>query len=397
MVHHLNPWFGDFGGQFAAETLVGPLVELEAGFLNALSDATFCQQRDTLLRDFVGRPTPITQLVRLGATSAGAKIYLKREDLAHTGAHKINNALIQALLAKRMGKLRIVAETGAGQHGVATATACAVLGLKCVIYMGAVDAARQAPNVDRMKVLGAEVRLVQSGSQTLKDSINEAIRDWITNVHNTHYLIGSVVGPHPFPSIVREFQSVIGIEARQQIIECEGRLPDAVVACVGGGSNAMGIFSGFISDPDVNLFGVQAGGTGRKPGEHSCPLLYGTVGLLHGARTYILQNSDGQIMKSHSIAPGLDYPGVGPEHSQLKASGRAQYVSIDDFEALQAFQSLAQKEGILPALESSHAVAYGLKVAKELGPKGLVLINLSGRGDKDLTSALNALKGAAHE
>ena len=340
----LSAWFGQFGGQFVAETLMGPLEELEHGYEAAIADPVFCQRRSQLLKDFIGRPTPLTKLQRLTDPKLGATIYLKREDLAHTGAHKINNATIQALLAQRMGKTRIVAETGAGQHGVATATACAMLGLKCVIYMGAVDAARQAPNVQRMKILGAQVHLVTSGSQTLKDSINEAIRDWISNIHDTHY------------------------------------------------SNAMGIFSGFVNDPHVRLIGVQAGGTGLAVGEHSCPLLYGDIGLLHGAKTFILQDDDGQIQKSHSIAPGLDYPGVGPEHSHLKASGRAEYVSIDDEEALAAFQRLALTEGILPALESSHALAYGMKLAKVLGSGKVILVNLSGRGDKDLTSALAALE-----
>jgi tryptophan synthase beta chain len=389
---NISGWFGDFGGQFVAETLMGPLAELEQSFDSAIRDSIFCERRDRLLKDFIGRPTPITKLQRLANPSQGATIYLKREDLAHTGAHKINNAAIQALLAQRMGKTRIVAETGAGQHGVATATACAMLGLDCVIYMGAVDAARQATNVQRMKILGAKVHLVTSGSQTLKDAINEAIRDWITNVHDTHYLIGSVVGPHPFPSIVKTFQSVIGTEARAQILAAEKRLPDAVVACVGGGSNALGIFSAFVADPEVRLIGVQAGGTGQATGEHSCPLLFGSIGLLHGAKTFVLQDTDGQIQKSHSIAPGLDYPGVGPEHSYLKQSGRAEYVSVDDHEALSIFQKLAQVEGILPALESSHALAHALKLAPIYGSGKIIMVNLSGRGDKDLTSALAAME-----
>jgi len=385
-------WFGSFGGQFVAETLMGPLEQLEAEFNRAIKDPLFNEERADLLKNFVGRPTPISFLKNLSREIGGARIFLKREDLAHTGAHKINNAVVQALLAQRMGKKRIVAETGAGQHGVATATACAMLGLECIIYMGAIDAKRQAPNAQRIKLLGAELRLVESGSQTLKDSINEAIRDWITNVTDTHYLIGSVVGPHPFPSIVRSFQSVIGSEARSQFLEREKSLPNVVVACVGGGSNAMGIFSGFLADKDVKLLGVQAGGTGKKMGENSAPLLFGSPGLLHGSKTLLLQDQDGQIIESHSIAPGLDYPGVGPEHSFLKESGRAKYESINDIEALKALKLLSQKEGILPALESSHAVAKALELAKTMTSNETILVNLSGRGDKDLTSALAAIE-----
>ncbi|MEZ4742806.1 MAG: tryptophan synthase subunit beta [Bdellovibrionota bacterium] len=387
----INPWFGDFGGQFVAETLMRPLEELEEMFLTIGQNIDFIKEKDNILKHFVGRPTPITFLRNLTHRYDGARIYLKREDLAHTGAHKINNAVSQALLAKKMGKTRIIAETGAGQHGVATATACAMLGLECIIYMGAVDAKRQEPNAQRIKLLGAELRLVNSGSQTLKDAINEAIRDWITNVENTHYLIGSVVGPHPFPTIVRSFQSVIGEEARAQLLKHTGKLPDYAIASVGGGSNAIGLFSAFIDDPQVQLIGVQAGGIGHEKGQNSAPLLFGNPGLLHGAKTMLLQNEDGQIIESHSIAPGLDYPGVGPEHAMLKATKRASYVTINDREALNAFKELSQSEGIIPALESSHAVAYACKLAPTLSKDKIILVNLSGRGDKDLASAIKAL------
>ncbi|HUS15796.1 MAG TPA: tryptophan synthase subunit beta, partial [Chloroflexia bacterium] len=341
--------------------------------------------------DYVGRETPLYHARRLTATAGGAQIYLKREDLAHTGAHKINNALGQALLAKRMGKQRIIAETGAGQHGVATATACALLGLECIVYMGEVDIARQAPNVFRMKLLGAEVRPVTSGSRTLKDAINEAIRDWVTNVGDTFYIIGSVVGPHPYPQIVRDFQSVIGKEARAQALAQIGRLPDAVVACVGGGSNAMGIFHPFVRDAGVRLIGVEAGGDGVATGRHAAPLSAGSPGVLHGARMYLMQDADGQVQETHSISAGLDYPGVGPEHSFLKDSGRAEYVAATDAEAMAAFQAVCRLEGIIPALESAHAVAYAMRLALQMPAEAAIIVNLSGRGDKDIYTVADTL------
>jgi tryptophan synthase beta chain len=383
--------FGAFGGRFVPETLMPALDELEAAYAAIREDPAFAAQLQELQRDYVGRPTPLYQARRLSAEAGGAQIYLKREDLAHTGAHKINNALGQALLAKRMGKGRIIAETGAGQHGVATATACALLGLDCIVYMGEVDIARQAPNVFRMKLLGAEVLPVSSGSRTLKDAINEAIRDWVTNVGDTFYIIGSVVGPHPYPRMVRDFQAVIGTEARAQALAQVGRLPDAVVACVGGGSNSMGIFYPFINDREVRLIGVEAGGHGLASGQHAAPLSAGTPGILHGARSYLMQDADGQVIETHSISAGLDYPGVGPEHSYLKDSGRAEYVAATDEEAMQGFQALCRLEGIIPALESSHAVYYAQRLAPQLGPDATIIVNLSGRGDKDIYTVADVL------
>ena len=384
--------FGDFGGKYVPETLMPALAELEEEFHRAWADEAYRAELDALLRDYVGRATPITAVPRLAERLGGANaatVYLKREDLAHTGAHKINAALGQALLAKRMGKPRIVAETGAGQHGVATATVCALMGMECVVYMGAEDVRRQALNVFRMKLLGAEVRTVETGSRTLKDAINEAIRDWVTNVRTTHYLLGSVVGPHPYPLMVREFQAVIGAEAREQIQAAEGRLPSVAVACVGGGSNAIGLFHAFMDD-DVRLVGVEAAGEGMS-GKHAAPLAAGRPGVLHGARSYLLQDKHGQVLEAHSISAGLDYPGVGPEHSWLKESGRAEYVTVTDTEALDGFQALCETEGIIPALESSHAIAHLAKLLPELGPDDLVLLNLSGRGDKDMETVADAL------
>jgi tryptophan synthase beta subunit len=387
--------FGPYGGQFVPEVLMPALAELEAAYLAARVDPAFQAELNDLLRAYVGRPTPLYEARRLAAEWGGARVFLKREDLAHTGAHKINNALGQGLLARRMGKRRIIAETGAGQHGVATATVCAMLGLECIVYMGEEDVHRQAPNVQRMRLLGAEVRSVSTGSRTLKDAINEAIRDWVTNVTTTFYVIGSVVGPHPYPTMVRDFQAVIGREARAQTLAAAGRLPDAVIACVGGGSNAIGIFAGFLDDPEVRLIGVEAGGRGPGLGEHAATLSAGRVGVLHGARSYVLQDDDGQIAPTHSISAGLDYPGVGPEHSYLKDSGRVEYHAVGDEAALEAFRLLARTEGILPALEPAHALAYGAQVARELGVGGLLLVNLSGRGDKDLATVLAALGGGA--
>ncbi len=383
--------FGEFGGKFAPETLMPALDELEAAYHEARHDPAFAAELKRLSRYFVGRPTPLYHATRLSELAGGAQIWFKREDLAHTGAHKINNALGQGLLAKRMGKPRVIAETGAGQHGVATATVCALLGLDCVVYMGEVDVARQSPNVFRMKLLGAEVRPVTSGSRTLKDAMNEAIRDWVTNVENTYYIIGTVAGMHPYPMIVRDFQSIIGREARAQCIEFLGRMPNAIVACVGGGSNAMGIFYPFLSDEKVELIGVEAGGHGIASGKHSASLCAGSVGVLHGSKSYVLQDEHGQVQEAHSISAGLDYPGVGPELAFLKDSNRARYVSITDEEALQAFQTMCRTEGIIPALESSHAIAYGMKLAAERSPEDVVLVNLSGRGDKDLGTVSEAL------
>ena len=384
-------WFGEFGGRFVPETLMHPLEELNEAFERAIRDPQFHAELGGLLREYVGRPTPLYFARRLTEYFGGAKIYLKREDLAHTGAHKINNTIGQALLTKRMGKPRVIAETGAGQHGVATATAAALLGLECVIYMGELDMERQRLNVFRMKLLGAEVVPVRSGSRTLKDAINEALRDWVTNVRTTHYILGSVTGPHPFPKIVRYFQSVIGREAKQQILEREGRLPDFVVACVGGGSNAIGIFWEFLPYERVELIGVEAAGKGLETGEHAASLCAGTVGVLHGAKTFILQDEDGQIRDTHSISAGLDYPGVGPEHAFLKATGRASYVAVTDDEALEAFELLAKLEGILPALEPAHALAYAFKLARQLPKEAIILVNLSGRGDKDVEVVMKAL------
>jgi tryptophan synthase beta chain len=383
--------FGPYGGQFVPETLMPALIELEEAFVAARQDTEFIREFDGLMASFVGRPTPLTYAKRLSESLGGAQIYLKREDLAHTGAHKINNALGQALLVKRMGKKRIVAETGAGQHGVASATAAALLGLECVVYMGVVDIARQEPNVFRMKLLGAQVRPVTSGTQTLKDAINEAIRDWVTNVRDTHYLLGSALGPHPYPTIVREFQSVIGREAREQMLADVGRPPDMVIACVGGGSNAIGVFSGFVDDEQVELIGVEAGGSGIETGKHAARFgdpSRGRVGVIHGTRTYVLQDEDGQIAETHSVSAGLDYAAVGPEHALLRDNERAFYTSATDEEALNAFQILCHTEGIIPALESSHAVAEVIKRAPSMRKDQVILVNLSGRGDKDLNTVI---------
>ena len=386
--------FGPYGGQFVPETLMPALIELEEAFVTAKKDAAFQQEFNKLMASFVGRPTPLTHAKRLSDKLGGAQIYLKREDLAHTGAHKINNALGQALLVRRMGKRRIVAETGAGQHGVASATVGALLGLECVVYMGVVDIARQEPNVFRMKLLGAEVRPVTSGTQTLKDAINEAIRDWVTNVGDTHYLLGSALGPHPYPTIVREFQSVIGTEAREQMLMDVGRLPDTVIACVGGGSNAIGVFSGFVNDDQVELIGVEAGGRGIETGKHAARFgdpSKGRVGVIHGTRTYVLQGEDGQIAETHSVSAGLDYAAVGPEHSLLRDTERAFYTSATDREALDAFHMLCHTEGIIPALESSHAVAEVIKRAPQMRRDQVILVNLSGRGDKDLNTVIKEM------
>ena len=389
--------FGPYGGQFVPETLMPALLELEAAYQQAHDDPSFQCDLQELHKTYVGRPTPLTYARRLSDHLGGAKIYLKREDLAHSGAHKINNALGQALLAVRMGKRRIIAETGAGQHGVATATAAALLGLDCVVYMGTVDIARQQPNVQRMRLLGAEVKPVEAGSQTLKDAINEAIRDWVTNVYSTHYLLGSALGPHPYPTMVRDFQAVIGREARQQILEQAKRLPDLCIACVGGGSNAIGLFQAFLDDPGVSLLGVEAGGEGISSGRHAArfsdPRL-GRPGVLHGTYSYVLQDEDGQVAATHSISAGLDYPAVGPEHAYLRETGRARYTSANAKEALEAFQLLSRLEGILPALESAHAIAQAIKTAPSMNTDQILIINLSGRGDKDLDSVLKALEAA---
>ncbi|MEJ7554832.1 MAG: tryptophan synthase subunit beta [Aquificaceae bacterium] len=385
-------YFEEFGGRFVPETLMYALEELTDAYLKLKEDPSFWEELNHYLKDFAGRPTPLYFAKRLTDYVGGAKIYIKREDLLHTGAHKINNTLGQALLAKRMGKRRIIAETGAGQHGVATATACALLGLECVVYMGEEDAERQKLNVFRMRLLGAEVRIVKSGSKTLKDAINEALRDWVTNVETTHYIIGSVVGPHPFPMMVRDFQKIIGEEAKAQILELEGRLPDAVVACVGGGSNAMGIFYPFIEHEEVRLIGVEAGGLGLHTGKHASSINGGSVGVLHGMKSYFLQDEEGQIQPTHSISAGLDYPGVGPEHAYLFKSGRAKYVYTTDEEALEGFRILSRLEGIIPALEPAHAVPRVMEIAKELGKDHIVLFNLSGRGDKDMLHVMEYTK-----
>ena len=377
-------YFGSYGGKYVPETLVEPVEELQAAYFAVRDDEGFQAQLAFLLKDYVGRPTPVYEAARLSAVSGGARVFLKREDLAHTGAHKINNALGQALLAVRMGKTRIVAETGAGQHGVATATACALLGLECHVYMGVDDMARQALNVVRMRLLGAEVVGVDSGSRTLKDAINEAMRDWVTNVTNTYYLLGSVLGPHPYPLMVREFQSVIGREARAQTLERAGRLPDAVVACVGGGSNAMGIFDAFVNDVGVRLIGVEAGGERIARGRHAARFAGGSMGVLQGTRTFVLQDDDGNIEPTHSVSAGLDYAAVGPEHAYLREIGRAEYGHVTDADAIAAFKTLARLEGILPALESAHAIAYAQTLGRQLGPSAVILVNLSGRGDKDV-------------
>jgi tryptophan synthase beta chain len=384
--------FGQFGGRFAPETLMSALDDLERTYREAQHDARFQQRLADLLRHYVGRPTPLYFAAKLTDHCGGAQIYLKREDLAHTGAHKINNTVGQGLLAERMGKRRIVAETGAGQHGVATATVCAVLGQECVVYMGEEDIGRQSLNVFRMRLLGAEVRPVSSGSRTLKDAINEAIRDWVTNVDSTHYLLGSVVGPHPYPMIVRDFQSIIGIEARQQIIEATGRLPDCLIACVGGGSNAMGLFHPFVNDGGVKLVGVEAGGLGLSTGKHGASLTAGSIGVLHGTKSYVLQDEAGQIRETHSISAGLDYPGVGPEHSHYKDSGRASYVAVGDDQALEGFQLLSRLEGIIPALEPAHAVYHAAEMAARLSKDQTVVLNLSGRGDKDINIVAEAMR-----
>jgi tryptophan synthase beta chain len=393
-------YFGAYGGRFVPETLVAPIEELTAGYLTARADASFGDELSRLLCHFAGRPTPLYETSRLaieaggvaGAGGARMRILLKREDLTHTGAHKINNALGQALLARRMRKTRVVAETGAGQHGVATATACALLGLECCVYMGAEDMRRQALNVVRMELLGATVRRVDSGSRTLKDAINEAMRDWVSNVGNTYYLLGSALGPHPYPLMVREFQSVIGREARRQMLEQTGRLPDVVVACVGGGSNAIGIFDAFLDDKSVRLIGVEAGGERIAPGRHAARFAGGSMGVLQGTRTFVLQDEAGNIELTHSISAGLDYAAIGPEHAWLRDLGRTEYAYVTDAEALEGFQTLARLEGILPALESAHAVAYTSRLARDLPDGSVVLVNLSGRGDKDVQSVVEALR-----
>jgi tryptophan synthase beta chain len=397
--------FGRFGGRFVPETLMQPLIELEAAYRVAKADAGFRRRLRGLLTSYAGRPTPLYFAERLTRHVGGARIYLKREDLCHTGAHKINNVLGQALLAQRMGKSRVIAETGAGQHGVASATAAALLGLECEVYMGSVDVARQALNVFRMRLLGARVVPVESGSRTLKDAVNEALRDWVTNVRATYYLLGSVMGPHPYPMMVRDFQRVIGEEARGQSRRLAGRLPDLVVACVGGGSNAIGLFWAFIDDRRVRIVGVEPGGHGIKTGKHGASLSSGAVGVLHGSMSYLLQNDDGQVAEAHSISAGLDYPGVGPEHSYYKDAGRFEYVSVTDAEALEGFQALTRLEGIMPALESSHAVAYAMRAAARMKRSQVVVIGLSGRGDKDVHTveqalgehATNGHRGNAHD
>lgn len=382
-----GPYFGDFGGRFVPESLVLALDELETAFRQAWADPAFRAELDELQRDYTGRPSIITEVPRFAKHAGGARVILKREDLNHTGSHKINNVLGQALVARRLGKTRLIAETGAGQHGVATATAAALFGMECVVYMGAVDTERQALNVARMRLLGAEVIPVETGSRTLKDAINDALRDWVANVESTHYLLGTVAGPHPFPEMVREFHKVIGEEARQQVLDRVGRLPDAVAACVGGGSNAMGIFEAFLDDESVALHGFEAGGDGVETGRHAASITLGREGVLQGAKSYLMQDEDGQTIESHSISAGLDYPSVGPEHAYLASIGRAKYQPITDTEAMEAFRLLSQTEGIIPAIESSHALAGAMKLGKELGPEGVVLVNLSGRGDKDVASA----------
>nr|WP_293625344.1 tryptophan synthase subunit beta [Salinisphaera sp.] len=382
--------FGPYGGRFVAETLMAPLDELSEAYEAARNDPAFMAALDNDLADYVGRPTPIYHAERLSKKAGGAQIWFKREDLNHTGAHKINNTIGQALLAARMGKKRIIAETGAGQHGVATATVAARLGLECVVFMGSEDMRRQATNVYRMRLLGAEVRPVESGSKTLKDAMNEALRDWVAHVDDTFYIIGTVAGPHPYPAMVRDFQAVIGRESRRQMLERLDRLPDAVVACVGGGSNAIGIFYPFLDDEDVQIYGVEAGGDGVATGRHAAPLSAGRSGVLHGNRTYLMQDDNGQISGTHSVSAGLDYPGVGPEHSWLKDIGRAHYVDITDTEALNAFHECTRIEGIMPALESAHAVAYAQKLAATMKPDQIVLVNMSGRGDKDMNSVAEA-------
>jgi len=390
----LGHW-GRYGGRFVPETLMAPLEELAAAFESARADESFREELDSLLRDYAGRPTPLFSVQRLTESAGGARIYLKREDLLHTGAHKINNTLGQILLARRMGKQRIIAETGAGQHGVATATVCALFGLDCVVYMGSEDMRRQALNVFRMRLLGAEVREVEAGSRTLKDAINEALRDWVTNVADTYYLLGSALGPHPYPLMVREFQSVIGRETRTQILEKEGRLPDCLIACVGGGSNSIGLFHPFLADDSVRMIGVEAGGIGSELGQHAARFNAnggGRPGVLQGTMSYVLQDERGQISTTHSISAGLDYPSIGPEHAFLHDSGRVEYTCVSDDEALEAFQTLSKLEGIIPALESAHAVAHALKVAREMTSDQVLIVNLSGRGDKDVDTVRESLQ-----
>jgi len=385
--------FGQFGGRFVPETLMTALLELEAAYEQALLDPAFTEELSYYLEDYVGRETPLYYAENLTKALDGAKVYLKREDLNHTGAHKINNAIGQALLAKRMGKKKIVAETGAGQHGVATATACALLNLECVVFMGAEDIKRQQLNVFRMELLGTKVQSVESGSKTLKDAVNAALRYWVTNVEDTHYILGSALGPHPFPKIVRDFQRVIGVETRRQIVQKEGRLPDAVVACIGGGSNAIGMFHPFVDDESVALYGVEAAGSGLETGKHAAAIAGGKLGVLHGAYMYLLQDENGFVQEAHSISAGLDYPGKGPEHCYLHDIGRAQFDSITDAEALEALQLLSRTEGILPALESSHAIAYTAKLAKTMAKDQIIVVCLSGRGDKDVHTVRAALGG----
>ncbi|MGH9239689.1 MAG: tryptophan synthase subunit beta [Vicinamibacterales bacterium] len=384
-------YFGEYGGRFVPETLVAPIEELTAGYLAVRADPSFQEELARLLTHYVGRPTPLYEATRLAAGTR-VRVFLKREDLTHTGAHKINNSLGQGLLAKRMKKTRVVAETGAGQHGVATAAACALLGLECVVYMGAEDMRRQALNVVRMRLMGADVRQVDAGSRTLKDAINEAMRDWVANVHDTYYLLGSALGPHPYPLMVREFQSVIGREARRQIVDQAGRLPDIVVACVGGGSNAIGIFDGFVDDKEIRLIGVEAGGERIAPGRHAARFAGGSAGVLQGTRTFILQDEAGNIELTHSISAGLDYPAVGPEHAWLRGLGRTEYAFVTDEQALEGFKRLARSEGILPALESAHAIAYTVGLIQDVPDGTVVLVNLSGRGDKDVQTVAEALR-----
>ena len=383
----LGPYFGEYGGRFVPESLIAALDELDAAYRAAKADPVFQEELAELHRTYTGRPSIITEVPRFAAHAGGARIILKREDLNHTGSHKINNVLGQAMLARRLGKTRLIAETGAGQHGVATATAAALFGMECVVYMGEVDTERQALNVARMRLLGAEVIPVTAGSRTLKDAINEALRDWVANVDNTHYLLGTVAGPHPFPVMVRDFHKIIGEEARAQVLELTGALPDAVTACVGGGSNAMGIFHAFLDDPDVALYGYEAAGDGADTPRHAATITKGRPGVLHGARSYLLQDEDGQTVESHSISAGLDYPGVGPEHSWLADIGRAQYRPITDDEAMSAMRLLSMTEGIIPAIETAHALAGTIKLGLELGPEATILVNLSGRGDKDMETA----------
>lgn len=382
-----GPFFGDFGGRYMPESLIAAIDELTLAYEEAKNDPAFLAELDGLLRDYAGRPSPITEVPRFAEHAGGARIFLKREDLNHTGSHKINNVLGQALLTKRLGKTRVIAETGAGQHGVATATAAALFGLECTVYMGEVDTERQALNVARMRLLGAEVIPVKTGSRTLKDAINEAYRDWVASVERTNYIFGTAAGPHPFPAMVRDFQKIISEEARAQLLEKAGRLPDAVVACVGGGSNAIGMFDAFLDDAEVRLYGVEAAGDGVDTERHAASIERGRPGILHGSKTYVLQDEDGQTIESHSISAGLDYPGVGPEHSWLADIGRAEYIPATDDEAMQALRLLSRTEGIIPAIESAHALAGALRIGRELGPEGIIAVSLSGRGDKDMATA----------